>query len=434
MKKLVGYLVVFFSVFCIYGDVFAQPYQLNEAIDVGREATIESEMFTYANFSYSPLVDDKGNGIINFSTITNKTNSKLPVSISIALFDINGKNIGHINYCSDKDFGGVNEDFELGGNQSSPFKLIVTSKYLIEGAKASDVKQIVVLGDNKYCQIGGSTKYQGLTIDEVTAGKVAAEKTSRGVALDLFFFLKDKSFLIITVFLVSLIIGLAIQGVILNALHKRMFATTTAMAYLPILNTYISVKLSFGSIIAKIYLVAFFGSIVFILLGMSFITVIVNFIGGISFFIVIFKLISKKYNLFYFEPVVKNNLDNNHAVFGATNRNVVDNNVNSNVNNTIIPESNNLVDLNYNDSGNEMVDLSISDNSMINNGISHVVSNNSTTNIDNSISIGGSSNNNSLNNSDVNINSLNNNLNFNSSNIDNNNNNKEESDLSKFFK
>ena len=190
----------------------------------------------------------------------------------------------------------------------TPFYVKVSSKKNIsKDKKLEDVAYIAVLDDNKDCSRDGmENKYTGLTIEEIVDGQVST-KVEKLLDFD---FLKKlgkldfsglKTGLII--FAVIILIIYIIQAKILNALHMRMYNKTTALVYIPIANLYVAVKLSFGPAIAKIYIICYLLSSVlgFFVPLISLLTSLFSFVGGVSFIIVIIKLITKKYDMLYFE-------------------------------------------------------------------------------------------------------------------------------------
>ena len=155
-----------------------------------------------------------------------------------------------------------------------------------------------------------------------------------------------------------------------------MYAEKTALAYIPITNSYVCVKLAFGKIVSLIYIILFFVSIPLSFAGVGMIfSSLLGVFCSIAFIVVIIKLITKKYDLFYFEPSVKSNI-----------------NQVSNYNSDV---STNSAYLNR-------------DESLLNNG--------------NSMSLDSDSSSNSFNNISAGSNSMNNEFNFNSSNLNNTNN------------
>lgn len=305
MKKFIYYLVLIIGILCpTY--VFAQEYQVKELIPVDTVATVNTEKLKYNDFIYSSSVDAKGNTKITFNSISNNTMSKIPVSINLLLFDSNKKNIGIVTYCSNKDVSSNYAGFQLAGNQASTFTInVVSTKYFVDGKKPSDVAYVSVLDENKYCQVGGYDNYEGLTIDEITKGELSENVKKNNI--DYKNLLKG-SLIIILVIIGAVIISLVVTGMILNALYKRMYAKTTALAYIPIANVYITIKLAFGNIVAPIFLLIYFIASGLYVVGITFLLYIVSFIETIAFIIVIIKLITKKYDMLILEPSIKTNI------------------------------------------------------------------------------------------------------------------------------
>ena len=73
-------------------------------------------------------------------------------------------------------------------------------------------------------------------------------------------------------------------------------------------------KLAFGDLIAKIYVVCLFISIVLYVLSIRFLLYLFGFASSVAFIIDIVKLITKKYDLLIFEPVTHNYVGNNSNV------------------------------------------------------------------------------------------------------------------------
>ena len=350
MKKIVSYIILIIGVFSIYIGVNAQDYELNTMIPVDTTATVKTEKFDYNDFVFKAGVDAKGNGIITFGSIKNNTNSKNPVSINILLFDEFGKNIGFLTYCSDKDVSSDYVGFKLKGGESAPFAISVTSRYFAEISKDSKytshaVKSIAVMDDNKYCHIGGYDKYAGLTLAQITKGEVAEKPTKGGIDLTNLNLDLDSMLLIVIVIGFLVVIGLFIlYGKILNALHKKMYAKTTILAYLPITNNYITVKLAFGNIVALVYVVLLLIGSGLAAVQINFLAYIMSFITIIAFILVIIKLITKNYDLLYFEPSIKNPAIDN----------TVEETTDTTTSNFIASDSQQTIDLNYDDVEEEM--------------------------------------------------------------------------------
>ena len=402
MKKIIHYFLLIIFVFSFSLTVFAQDYELNQLIPVDTAATVKTEKFNYIDFVYKSQVNGKGNASIHFNKIVNNSITKVPVSINILLFDEAQKNVGFLTYCSDKDVSSNYAGAKINGNQGIEFSINVTSKYFVEGKLPKDVKYIAVMDDNKYCQIGGYTKYDGMTIEQITNGEDNPNKTSEEKLKELMPFLRDKALMILAITIGSLIAAFLILGAILNALHRKMYAKTTVLAYLPITNNYICVKMAFGKIVAIVFIIVNLMSSLLFVMGIGIINTLVSLVSIVAFVVDIIKLITKKYDLLYFEPSIQNPVNNNFNMNNFNNNNNFDNNNNFNNN-----QGQQTIDLNYN----QPVDFSgSSDNFTISSGESRMQ--------EASLDDGEDINNNA--------NNMNNNNNNNS---DNNG----ESDLSKFF-
>lgn len=153
MKKIIKVLIIIITLVLTL-NVYAANYQINELIPINIETSIHTKNFSYKQFSYT-------NNSIVFKGIKNLTEEEKPISISIALFDKNKRNIGTINYC------GAN----LAGNSEISYVIDVTSKYLGEKSKLKDIKYIAVLGDNINCRISGYDEFIGQKIEEMKMGK-----------------------------------------------------------------------------------------------------------------------------------------------------------------------------------------------------------------------------------------------------------------------
>ena len=297
MKRLI-YLIILVC-FCININVYAEEYQVKTLIPVNTAATVNTEKFTY-NFVYDSNLDLKGNNYINFSSIKNNKLSKSAVSINILLFDSNNKNIGLVTYCSDKDINSDYAGFKLEGNQESPFSIKVTRKYLVNDKALTDVAFIAVLDENKYCQIGGYDKYNGLTIEEITNGNLG--KGNGGIFSNL---IANKELIKL---LITIIIGLTLYvtyGMTLNYLYKRMYGKETFLVYVPFANIFISVKMALGGIVSKVFIGFYIVSFLLYLINIKILFSIANILSIIVFILIIIKIITKKYDLFYLEPKIK---------------------------------------------------------------------------------------------------------------------------------
>ena len=174
MKKIIKGLLFGITIFCAFTTVHATTYPAKTLIPVDTVATVETDLFTYQDFVFQSAADSQGNASMNFNQIINRTDSKIPISINVLLFNDKEKNIGFVTYCTDKDYDTDYNRFKIGEKQSVPFSISITPTYFasyhykdkkqIPKSKkytASEVKYIAVLDDNPYCQIGGYDNYVG---------------------------------------------------------------------------------------------------------------------------------------------------------------------------------------------------------------------------------------------------------------------------------
>ena len=367
-NKIVFFLAVIVSFFTI--NVNAE--ELNTLYPVDSVISIQTKNFSYSEMKFNSGVKDRnGYPVISFGSITNnsKSTKPIPISIDILMFDSSQKNIGFITYCSEKDLDTDYSGAVIRQKESLPFNLSIVKKYFVKEKSYSDVAYFSVLDDNEYCKVGAYDKYEGLTYEEIKNGITKTEKSPADKIDDLVFSLgAGVGFIVVFIFI--LLFVYIIYGVILNALYKRMYAEKTVLAYLPFTNIYITIKLAFGSMIAKIYMILYFLSFGLVFLHLEILTAILSLVSGVAFILVIIKLITGKYDLLYFEPSV-NNTNNN---VGSNEYNNYSNNVNNNVSTDYTP-----------DTSNSVLDLSYSNNTT---DSSSIISSNITIGSSNSIGIG----------------------------------------------
>lgn len=317
MKRFLKVLLFIFVFFCV-ANVNAQSYDVGTLIPVNNSATVETDTFTYNDINFNNY-DNSGYRLISFQSITRKSsgNSPIPISINVLLFDSNEKNIGYVTYCSEKDYDGDYSGYTIKSSQSSPFTIKLVKKYFVNKDDTlksqytfNDIAYYSVLDDNHFCKVGGYDKYKGLTLEQINSGELSNAKTKKTFNFSDIIPSISGGVLVIVISLLIVFIALFIFGSILNALYKRMYAEKTALAYIPIANSYVCVKLAFGKIVSLVYIILFFVSIPlsFVGIGMIFSSLLGVFCS-IAFIVVIIKLITKKYDLFYFEPSVKSNIN-----------------------------------------------------------------------------------------------------------------------------
>ena len=293
--------------------VFAEDYEVQTLIPINTHATVKTDKFLYDDFYYT-YVDGSKDGLISFSSITNNTVSKTAVSINILLFNEEQKNIGFVTYCSDKDYSSNYSGFKLSGNQTAPFSISVVSKYFVDGYYPSDVSYISVYDENKYCHVGGYDNYKDLTIDQIVNGTTAKKERFHFSLFEFFSGLGDFGLFPIIVKIIGVLFFLYITGLALNMLHERMYVKRTILAFIPIIDFFISMKMSFGKIVSTIYLIFSIIACVLYYFGISILLYIIIVLFIISVLINVFKFFSKKYELFIIEPSIKMvGLESNNA-------------------------------------------------------------------------------------------------------------------------
>ena len=317
MKRFLKVLLFTF-VFFYVANVNAQSYDVGTLIPVNNSATVETDTFTYNDINFNNY-DNSGYRLISFQSITRKSsgNSPIPISINVLLFDSEEKNIGYVTYCSEKDYDGDYSGYTIKSSQSSPFTIKLVKKYFVNKDDTlksqytfNDIAYYSVLDDNHFCKVGGYDKYKGLTLEQINSGELSNAKTKTVFNFSDIIPSISGGVLVIVISLLIVFIALFIFGSILNALYKRMYAEKTALAYIPITNSYVCVKLAFGKIVSLIYIILFFVSIPLSFAGVGIIfSSLLGVFCFIAFIVVIIKLITKKYDLFYFEPSVKSNIN-----------------------------------------------------------------------------------------------------------------------------
>ena len=173
-------LLIVFSFFFININVYARDCSIDELVSVSEEVNVVTDSFVYKGIKFVPDENNVANGKVVIDSITNNTKEMVPPSISILLFDAEMKNIGYITYCASKDYDSDNSHVKISGNSSIPFSFKVSPRYfganeVAEGEFVADSTMIAfyaIHDNNKYCQIGGYTKYLGHTIEEITGGDI----------------------------------------------------------------------------------------------------------------------------------------------------------------------------------------------------------------------------------------------------------------------
>ena len=155
MKKILyGVLILLIGVITI--NVKAANYGFKELIPINTKNTLVTNNFSYQQFYYE-------DGEIVFKNIKNLANKDLPISISIAFFDENKRNLGIMNYCAESDI--------LKSKANREYTIDVTNSDVTKGKSIKDIKYIAILTDNINCTKESSFEYVGSSIDDIGMGK-----------------------------------------------------------------------------------------------------------------------------------------------------------------------------------------------------------------------------------------------------------------------
>ena len=297
MKRKIGLIAILVGLFIFSISVQALEYGVGKLIPVNELATVHTEKFDYMDFSYNSTVNEQGNGVLSFQKIRNNGISKTAVSMNILLFDKNKKNIGLISYCSDKD-SGEKSGFKISGGGEVDYSLLINSNYIVDGKSPEDVSFIAVYDDNSFCSVNDKDKYVSQSIEEIMGEEtVKSDKENFFTKL-----LKNENLVITIVIVISVIVFLALFGLILNVLYPKMYADASYLVFIPLANFFICVRMAFGLIVAFIYLGLL---LVAGVLYFFHIPIVLYIMGGftlLAFIIDIIKIFTKNYNLFYLEP------------------------------------------------------------------------------------------------------------------------------------
>lgn len=155
MKKILyGVLILLIGVITI--NVKAANYGFKELIPINIKNTLVTNNFSYQQFYYE-------NGEIVFNNIKNLSDKDLPISISLAFFDENKKNLGIMNYCAESDV--------LKSKSNREYTIALTNSDLGKGKSIKDIKYIAILTDNINCNKEPSFEYVGYSIEDIGMGK-----------------------------------------------------------------------------------------------------------------------------------------------------------------------------------------------------------------------------------------------------------------------
>lgn len=178
MKKITLLLILILG----FIPVKAANYELKELIPVNIETTIVTN-----NFSYKGLYYNKNNAslaekdYIIFKGIKNLTGEEKPISISIAFFNKERKNIGIMNYCSTKISNDLVAKKMLQSKEEISYSIEITKDYLGSEYTKDEIQYIAVLNDNKNCRVASPDEYIGKTIEKI--GTISNQKLDESTRL-----------------------------------------------------------------------------------------------------------------------------------------------------------------------------------------------------------------------------------------------------------
>lgn len=161
MKRYLFLILLLLGSILMPNKVFAANYGIRELIPVGTHNTLVTHHFSFKDFYYNTSSSEKNRHTIYFKGIKNLTEEEKPISISIALFGKNRKNIGTINYCGDK------SENRLKSKEEKVFSIPVTNEYISNKFVLDDISYIAVLSDNIGCNEGDSLSFIGQTVEEI---------------------------------------------------------------------------------------------------------------------------------------------------------------------------------------------------------------------------------------------------------------------------
>ena len=92
MKRYIKCLVLLIISVCVF-NVYAIEYNPYDTIPItSTNATVRTKTFNYNGITYNKKLDETSSTNFTFSGIVNNTKKRIPVTITIGLFDKDGKN------------------------------------------------------------------------------------------------------------------------------------------------------------------------------------------------------------------------------------------------------------------------------------------------------------------------------------------------------
>ena len=276
-----------------------------ELIPADDISTLELEDYAYYNFTYINDVPKQTYGVLKFESVKNKMKNKAPLAVDILLFDENKKNIGLVAYCTTKDLAGDYAQVQVNSGGSSPLTVFVDSSYFVKGHTKNEIAYIAVLDDNDKCFVGNSNKYGGLTIEEIAQGKVSPDWDENDF-INMFSFILNVGIYTFIGILLGIVASYVLFVALINCLNKEMFGKKAPFKFVPGINFIVSLNIAFGRIVAIIGAIALIGAI-YLAFNSNFILLyIVLLLILISIGVNIYKFFTRKYELLFFDPFIKN--------------------------------------------------------------------------------------------------------------------------------
>lgn len=294
MKKIFSFVLLFICFFVGYIDVYAQEYDVLELIPINDTATVDAKKYSYHDISFSA-----SDGNFLFKSVKNKTNKENYLTASILLFDSNSKNIGLITYCSRKDLDGEFSRVKVNGGAMSALEFNAKDKYFVGKHTFYDLYYYAFLDDNYDCRSVDNNKYEGLTIDEIKAGKVSSSYVDSSWINNFFRKYEIKDFL---GYIIALIITHLILSVIFAILYTMINGKGNCLAFIPIVNLFFGYRIILGWINTILFSVLLAISLVLLVFKSNFILLIITgIIYVIALIICFYKMITTNFRKFYIE-------------------------------------------------------------------------------------------------------------------------------------
>lgn len=195
MKK--NYLLIILTLLAgiITLPVHAANYEVKELIPVDVTTSVKGQIYLYKGISCK-------DGIIQIQSIRNNSYEAKPLSVSIALFGEDKKNIGIIHYCEKETKIATKET-------KKDFLLDIKGSYLASGKTYKDIKYYSVIGENTTCRNDGSQEFIGSTVEQIGMPKNTGITDSTELLLNM---LKVIAVVLVGLFLYKFIFTSAYQN------------------------------------------------------------------------------------------------------------------------------------------------------------------------------------------------------------------------------